>query len=231
MVAPCIIVVNKWDAVDKDSHTIYDYDKQISARLNFLDWAKRIYVSAMTGQRVPKILDLVDQAVEEHRRRVTTSVVNEVLEDSVTWHSPPTTRQGRQGRIYYGTQVTTRPPSFTLFVNDPKLFKDNYRRYIERQFRENLGFEGTPHPHFLARQGHARCRACQRQPGHQGLAPPFAPDDMDLLRSLPIGLYLEQPVTWLHRLDPRVKMAWLVGILVTPILANAYWRFFFWWPC
>lgn len=140
----CIIVVNKWDAVDKDSHTIYDYDKQISARLNFLDWAKRIYVSAMTGQRVPKILDLVDQAVEEHRRRVTTSVVNEVLEDSVTWHSPPTTRQGRQGRIYYGTQVTTRPPSFTLFVNDPKLFKDNYRRYIERQFRENLGFEGTP---------------------------------------------------------------------------------------
>ena len=67
-----------------------------------------------------------------------------MLEDSVTWHSPPTTRQGRQGRIYYGTQVTTRPPSFTLFVNDPKLFKDNYRRYIERQFRENLGFEGTP---------------------------------------------------------------------------------------
>jgi GTP-binding protein len=140
----CVIVVNKWDAVDKDSYTIYDYDKQISARLNFLDWAKRIYISAMTGQRVPKILDLVDQAVEEHRRRVTTSVVNEVLEDAATWHTPPTTRQGRQGRIYYGTQVTTRPPSFTLFVNDPKLFKDNYRRYIERQFRENLGFEGTP---------------------------------------------------------------------------------------
>ena len=140
----CVIVINKWDAVDKDSYTIYDYDRQISGRLNFLDWAKRIYVSAMTGQRVPKILDLVDQAVEQHRRRVTTSVVNEVLEDAVTWHTPPTTRQGRQGRIYYGTQVTTRPPSFTLFVNDPKLFKDNYKRYIERQFRENLGFEGTP---------------------------------------------------------------------------------------
>jgi len=140
----CVIVVNKWDAVDKDSYTIYDFDHQISARLNFLDWAKRIYVSAMTGQRVPKILDLVDDAVEQHRRRVTTSVVNEVLEDAVSWHTPPTTRQGRQGRIYYGTQVTARPPSFTLFVNDPKLFKDNYKRYIERQFRENLGFEGTP---------------------------------------------------------------------------------------
>ncbi|MBE9139080.1 ribosome biogenesis GTPase Der [Nodosilinea sp. LEGE 07088] len=140
----CVIVVNKWDAVDKDSYTIYDVDHQISARLNFLDWAKRIFVSAKTGQRVPKILELVDQAVEQHRRRVTTSVVNEVLEDAVKWHTPPTTRQGRQGRIYYGTQVTVRPPSFTLFVNDPHLLKDNYRRYVERQFRENLGFEGTP---------------------------------------------------------------------------------------
>lgn len=140
----CVIVVNKWDAVEKDSYTIYDFDRRIEARLNFLAWAKRIYVSAMTGQRVPKILELVNEAVDQHRRRVTTSVVNEVLGDAVSWHTPPATRQGRQGRIYYGTQVTTRPPSFTLFVNDPKLFKDNYRRYIERQFRENLGFEGTP---------------------------------------------------------------------------------------
>ena len=140
----CVVVVNKWDAVEKDSYTIYNFDKQIAARLNFLDWAKRIYTSALTGQRVPKILDLVDEAVEQHRRRVTTSVVNEVLGDATSWHTPPATRQGRQGRIYYGTQVTARPPSFTLFVNDPKLFKDNYRRYIERQFRENLGFEGTP---------------------------------------------------------------------------------------
>jgi GTPase len=106
----CVIVVNKWDAVEKDSHTIYDFDHQIAARLNFLDWAKRIYVSAKTGQRVPKILELVDVAVEQHRRRVSTSVVNEVLEDAVKWHTPPTTRQGRQGRIYYGTQVTVRPP-------------------------------------------------------------------------------------------------------------------------
>lgn len=140
----CVVVVNKWDAVEKDSYTIYDFDRQIESRLHFTEWAKRIYVSAITGQRVPKILDLVDTSVEQHRRRVTTSVVNEVLQDASGWHSPPTTRQGRQGRIYYGTQVTTRPPSFTLFVNDPKLFKDNYRKYVERQFRENLGFEGTP---------------------------------------------------------------------------------------
>ncbi|MEM0981990.1 MAG: ribosome biogenesis GTPase Der [Cyanobacteria bacterium P01_H01_bin.58] len=140
----CVLVVNKWDAVDKDSHTIYEYDRTIGDKFYFIDWAKRIYVSALTGQRVPKILDLVDQSVAEHRRRVTTAVVNEVLEEALSWHTPPTTRQGRQGRIYYGTQVTVRPPTFTLFVNDPKLFGDNYRRYIEKQFRQNLGFEGSP---------------------------------------------------------------------------------------
>ncbi|MEL6381270.1 MAG: ribosome biogenesis GTPase Der [Cyanobacteria bacterium J06626_18] len=140
----CVLVVNKWDAVEKDSHTIYDYDRIILSKLYFIEWAKRIYTSALTGQRVPKVLDLVDQAVAEHRRRVTTAVVNEVLEEAVSWHTPPTTRQGRQGRIYYGTQVTSRPPTFALFVNDPKLFGDNYRRYIEGQFRQNLGFEGSP---------------------------------------------------------------------------------------
>ncbi len=140
----CIIVVNKWDAVEKDSHTIYEYDKKLGGKIYFLDWATRLYVSALTGQRVPKILDAVDEAVVQHRRRVSTAVVNEVLEDAVSWHSPPTTRQGKQGRIYYGTQVSVRPPTFTLFVNSGKLFTDNYRRYIERQFRENLGYEGTP---------------------------------------------------------------------------------------
>ncbi|NEQ32891.1 MAG: ribosome biogenesis GTPase Der [Leptolyngbya sp. SIO4C5] len=140
----CIIVVNKWDAIEKDSHTIYDHKRDISAKLYFMDWAEVIFTSALTGQRVTKILDLVDLAVAQHRRRVTTAVVNEVLEEATRWHTPPTTRQGRQGRIYYGTQVTAQPPSFTLFVNDPKLITENYRRYVERQFRENLGFEGTP---------------------------------------------------------------------------------------
>ena len=140
----CVIVVNKWDAVEKDSHTIYEFDKKIEAKIHFLGWAKRLYVSAMTGQRLPKILDAVDAAVEQHRRRVTTSVVNEVLADAVSWHTPPTTRQGRQGRIYYGTQVRSQPPSFALFVNDPKLFGESYRRYMEKQFRKNLGYDGTP---------------------------------------------------------------------------------------
>ncbi|MBE9181804.1 ribosome biogenesis GTPase Der [Oculatella sp. LEGE 06141] len=140
----CVLVVNKWDVIEKDSHTIYEYDRTIKDRLHFTDWAEAIYVSAMTGQRVEKILDLVDIAAEQHKRRVSTSVINEVLEEALSWHTPPTTRQGRQGKIYYGTQVTSYPPTIALFVNDPKLFNENYRRYIERQFRQQLGFAGTP---------------------------------------------------------------------------------------
>lgn len=140
----CVIVVNKWDAVEKDSYTIYDYEKHTKERLHFVDWAEMIFVSAKTGQRIEKILDLVTKAAEAHKRRVSTAVVNEILEEAVRWHSPPTNRQGRQGKIYYGTQVSTQPPSIALFVNEAERFNTNYRRYIERQFRQQLGFSGTP---------------------------------------------------------------------------------------
>ncbi len=140
----CIIVVNKWDAVEKDSYTIYDYEKTLQERLHFTEWAETIFVSALTGQRVEKILELVNQAAESHKRRVSTSVINEVLTDAVSWHSPPASRGGRQGKIYYGTQVSAQPPTIALFVNEAKRFNDNYRRYIERQFRQQLGFKGTP---------------------------------------------------------------------------------------
>ena len=140
----CVIVVNKWDAVEKDSHTIYDYETTVKSRLYFLDWAETIFVSAANGQRVEKIIDLVEVAAAEHKRRVTTSVINEVLEEAISWHSPPTSRQGKQGRIYYGTQVSSEPPTIALFVNDPKRIPENYRRYIESQFRQQLGFKGTP---------------------------------------------------------------------------------------
>ncbi|MEH2114225.1 ribosome biogenesis GTPase Der [Nostoc sp.] len=140
----CIIVVNKWDAVEKDSYTIYDYEKTLQSRLHFTEWAETIFVSALSGQRVEKILELVKTAAESHKRRVSTSVINEVLTDAVSWHSPPASRGGRQGKIYYGTQVSSQPPTIALFVNDSKRFNDNYRRYIERQFRQQLGFKGTP---------------------------------------------------------------------------------------
>jgi GTPase len=141
----CVIVVNKWDAVeDKESDTIYEYEKEVRARLYFLDWAEMIFVSAMTGQRVEKTIELVDKASSEHKRRVTTAVINEVIEEATSWHSAPVTRQGKQGKIYYGTQVRSQPPTIALFVNDPKRFTENYRRYMESQFRKHLGFTGTP---------------------------------------------------------------------------------------
>ena len=140
----CVIVINKWDAIEKDSYTIYDYQKILEGRLHFSEWAPTIFVSALTGQRVGKILDLVDSAALEHKRRISTSVVNDVLEEAITWHSPPVSRGGRQGKIYYGTQVSSQPPTIALFVNEAKRFGDNYRRYIERQFRQQLGFKGTP---------------------------------------------------------------------------------------
>ena len=140
----CVVVVNKWDAIEKDSHTLPAMEKELRAKLYFLDWAPMLFTSALTGQRVQSIFALALLAVEQHRRRVSTSVVNEVLTEVLSWRTPPASRGGRQGKLYYGTQVATRPPSFTLFVNEPKLFGDTYRRYVERQIRESLGFEGTP---------------------------------------------------------------------------------------
>ncbi|MYC48992.1 MAG: ribosome biogenesis GTPase Der [Synechococcus sp. SB0662_bin_14] len=140
----CVVVVNKWDAVDKDTHTMAAMKKRLYGKLYFVDWAPMTFVSARTGQRVERIFSLAKAAVEQHRRRVGTSVVNELLQEALAWRSPPTSRGGRQGRLYYGTQVATQPPCFSLFVNDPKRFTDNYRRYIERQIREGLGFEGSP---------------------------------------------------------------------------------------
>jgi GTP-binding protein len=118
----CVVVVNKWDAIEKDSHTMPAMEKELRSKLYFLDWAPMLFTSALSGQRVQSIFAIAAVAVEQHRRRVSTSVVNEVLQEAVSWRSPPTSRGGRQGRIYYGT----------------------YRRYVERQIREGLGFEGSP---------------------------------------------------------------------------------------
>jgi GTP-binding protein len=141
----CIVVMNKWDAIaEKDTYTMLEHMKSVKARLHFTEWADVVFTSAMSGQRVEKIFDMIAPAAEQHRRRVSTSVINEILEDAVSWYSPPTLKGGKQGRIYYGTQVTAQPPTFALFVNSPDRFGDTYRRYIERKIRESLGFKGTP---------------------------------------------------------------------------------------
>ena len=139
-----VLVVNKWDAIEKDNQTIYEYEKLIRSRLYYMEWAEMVFISAESGQRVEKVLDHVNIAAAAHSRRVTTSIINEVIEESLSWHTPPTNRQGKQGKIYYGTQVRSQPPTITLFVNDPERFTENYKRYIEGQFRSQLGFVGTP---------------------------------------------------------------------------------------
>jgi GTP-binding protein len=139
-----IIVVNKWDAIEKDSYTIYEFEKHIRDRLYFFDWAEMLFISAQTGLRVDKLFGSIDKAAIAHQRRISTAVINEVLQEAIRWHSPPTSRQGKQGKIYYGTQVSSAPPVIALFVNDPKRFNESYKRYIDRQFREQLDFTGTP---------------------------------------------------------------------------------------
>ena len=142
----CAIICNKWDAVvDKDSST---YDKSVKyfrEELPQIRWAPILFISAATGQRVGKIYGVIDEAIQAHRKRISTSVLNEVLRDAVLWQPPPARRNGAQAKIYYCNQVSTRPPTIIVFCNDPGLVNDNYRRYLDRKFRESLdGFEATP---------------------------------------------------------------------------------------
>ena len=138
-----IIVVNKWDAVEKDTNTMEAYRKQVIEDLKFMDYAPVVFISALTGQRVPKVLDTVKSVYEQTARRITTGLLNDILADATTALQPPFTA-GRRLKIYYATQQSTCPPTFVLFVNDEKLMHFAYQRYLENQFRKSFGFEGTP---------------------------------------------------------------------------------------
>ncbi len=141
----CVVVVNKWDQVpDKGDRTLSDFEANVRAELRPVEWANIVFTSALTGQRVKRVLDAATAAAEEHRRRITTATLNMVIQDATGWRAPPSTGQGRRGRVYYGTQAGVKPPTFVLFCNDPKLFPDDYRKYMERQFREQIGYPGSP---------------------------------------------------------------------------------------
>jgi len=140
----CVILLNKWDTVEKDEKTYIKSIEYVRESLPSIPWADVILVSAETGQRVNKIYDAVKRAAKAHRSRVRTSVLNEVLREAILWHAPPARPSRQQGKVYYCNQVSSRPPTIAVFCNNPKLFPDNYRRYLERKFREQLGFEATP---------------------------------------------------------------------------------------
>jgi len=140
----CIILINKWDLVQKDEHTYEKAQKYVQTRLAGVSWAPCLFVSAATGQRCEQVYNTIESVYEQYSRRISTSVLNQVLEEAILWNPPSTSKQGKQGKIYYCTQVSSKPPTITLFVNAPKLFKENYRKYIENYFRKSLGLEGTP---------------------------------------------------------------------------------------
>lgn len=138
-----IIIMNKWDLVDRHTNTIYDYKRMIATHLSFMDYAQSMFLSAKTGQRVDRIVGSVDRVYEGYARRITTGVLNECLSDAIAMVEPPSDK-GRRLKIYYGTQVSIKPPTFVIFVNDIGLVHYSYERYIENYFRKTFDLEGTP---------------------------------------------------------------------------------------
>ncbi|HEY9723937.1 MAG TPA: ribosome biogenesis GTPase Der [Oscillatoriaceae cyanobacterium] len=140
---PTVLVVNKWDLVPKDTYTMETFKKEIQDKLHHVHYAPMIFTSALTGQRVSKVLETAEAAAQEAQRRITTGLLNEVITEAIALQSPPSNK-GRPMRVYYATQVRVSPPTFVLFVNDPGLVSQSYSRYLQNKMREAFGFVGTP---------------------------------------------------------------------------------------
>ncbi len=138
-----IIAVNKWDALEKDDKTIYRVTERIRNTLSYMPYAEILFISALTGQRLPKLFETIDIVSENHAMRVGTGVLNEIMSEAVAMQQPPSDK-GKRLRLYYITQVSVKPPTFVIFVNDKELIHFSYTRYIENQIRETFGFKGTP---------------------------------------------------------------------------------------
>ena len=138
-----IIAVNKWDSVEKDNKTVNEYSARIRDVLSYMPYAEITFISALTGQRLPKLYDMIDMVSANHAMRVSTGVLNEIMSEAVALQQPPSDK-GKRLRLYYITQVSVKPPTFVIFVNDKELMHFSYTRYIENQIREAFGFRGTP---------------------------------------------------------------------------------------
>ena len=145
-----ILVVNKWDTLKKDNRTMQEFEQHIRNEFKYLDYAPIIFVSAKTRQRLDKLPELIKMVNENHKRRITSSVLNEVLLDAIATNPTPTVH-GKRLRIYYGTQVSIQPPTFVIFVNDPEMMHFSYQRFLENQIRKAFDFTGTP-VHLIIRE-------------------------------------------------------------------------------
>ena len=143
-----IIVVNKWDAIEKNDRTMNEYEKQIRETLAYMPYAEIMYVSAETGQRLNKLYDMIDMVMENQTLRVATGVLNEIMTEAVALQQPPSDK-GKRLKLYYITQVSVKPPTFVIFVNDKELMHFSYTRYLENKIREAFGFRGTSLKFFI----------------------------------------------------------------------------------
>ena len=138
-----IIAVNKWDAIEKNDKTVYEYTNKVRDILSFMPYAEIMFISAKTGQRLPKLFDMIDFVIANHAMRIETGVVNEIMAEAVALQQPPSDK-GKRLKLYYITQVSVKPPTFVIFVNDKQLMHFSYTRYNENKIREAFGFKGTP---------------------------------------------------------------------------------------
>jgi GTP-binding protein len=145
-----IILINKWDLVKKDNRTMNEFIKETRSELSYIAYAPILFISALTGQRVNKILEIVKHVANQNSMRIPTGSLNEVIGEAMLLNQPPSDK-GRRLKIFYATQTSIRPPTFILFINDKNLMHFSYLRYLENKIREGFGFEGTP-IHFILRQ-------------------------------------------------------------------------------
>ncbi len=138
-----VLVVNKWDLVEKDDKTMLRFTEDIREELGFMQYSPAIYVSALTKKRIPKILELINYVAEQHAMRISTSTLNELVQEATRLNPPPSDK-GRRLKVLYATQASVKPPTFIIFVNDPEIMHFSYLRYLENQLRSSFGFEGTP---------------------------------------------------------------------------------------
>lgn len=138
-----IIAINKWDLVEKENLTYREFEKSIRETLGFMLYAPIVFISALTGQRVPKLMDLLNVVNNNYNLRISTGVLNDIINQAVLMNQPPS-EKGRRCKIYYGTQASVGPPTFVIFINDKELMHFSYQRYLENQIRNHFGFEGTP---------------------------------------------------------------------------------------
>lgn len=143
-----IIVVNKWDAIEKNDKTMYEFEKDIRNTLSYMPYAEIMYVSAETGQRLSKLYEMIDVVMENQTLRVATGVLNEIMAEAVALQQPPSDK-GKRLKLYYITQVSVKPPTFVIFVNDKELMHFSYTRYLENKIREAFGFRGTSLKFFI----------------------------------------------------------------------------------